>query len=1063
MNRFFIYIKYCFLFILFLICENKLFSLPASFLKNDSGNMRDVEWERIESSHFDIYYPKNSYQMGKYSLYSAENAYPYLSLLLGVRIKNDTSPILTSQTNRTIISSNEKITYILGSGFEGSGFANPVTLNIEAQMINSRSASFFQHELVHRLMYEHNDFNIGPLGRVFSLAMFPTWWIEGLAEYLTESIGKDQTDLVARNMALNNNWPSWERMHALYNADGDTNLRGYVASGRFLRWILSRNKEKDLYKIHKQISSLTVSFPFYNATDVWLRENLGNDGKYLYSVFQKEQKLFWENYLNKMPELVAEKTIEGNGEEYYYPALNFNNSVVFSKMYSELSAYNSSLHFMDFTTDVETRIPLSTPGSFIFATSSFENGTILTVNLKKFSNSIKGHELVALTFNGNISEISDKNIVNKKNISFSNSDIPLVVNQIQFAGEGKFFVLANLNGISKIFMVNVYDNSINLLSEYPFYSSIKLIPNLFSNNKLKCIDFIIDDNLENTSIEKLCENGYKSQLIAPKILNIKNAYVLKDGKLRILTSWGKVMAFVDYIPQKGIKPIAAFPDWLESIFPWTNDEYDRYVGAWVYKKGKYYLKKIDLHKANEEFSKWQREQSKNSIFLEFPIFVSSMPSFVEIYNQQKQFLLGNDVNQFENNLKNNSYFDSSQHNLNDESKSEAETPLEFSRLPATYRSLFLFAYPYAIPDFLGGPSIGLFAIPLTDEMERYRIQLFGGYNFFLKSPSGAVTYINNRFLDSFSVSLFSSPFFNGYYDLMKTTSEGAEKFRYYNYLQQKGISVSGSWIFSPFSSSLQGMVSLYQLSPYQSFQIPPQNVGAQKALMLSATSLFTSNIFNAGFYLAKNNVPHGNWMNWKTDFTLGGGKFNSLENSTDSLGQNSGSIDYFNLNSSILSNFSLYNQNISLLGKISTTQGNNTLNIKEIYSPYQSYILGNTTSLNYVSYPIFGTGSLFDLMSGYWNYSGTLNYDFPLYSAFEKKLLMIYVNDLRGNLSLTRGGVSVTKNLSNYSSISSASIGTSLTLDIKGFQVFPSLVYGWVLGQENNWYLLMQLKFMDIL
>ena len=37
-------------------------------------------------------------------------------------------------------------------------------------------------------MYEHNDFGIGPIARLFSLAMMPTWWIEGLAEHLTNSI-----------------------------------------------------------------------------------------------------------------------------------------------------------------------------------------------------------------------------------------------------------------------------------------------------------------------------------------------------------------------------------------------------------------------------------------------------------------------------------------------------------------------------------------------------------------------------------------------------------------------------------------------------------------------------------------------------------------------------------------------------------------------------------------------------------------------------------------------------------------------------------------------------------
>jgi hypothetical protein len=1053
---------YLSLFLIILIFESKSYSVPISFLKSDTGNMRNIEWERLESSEFDIYYPKDAFQMGKYSLHSAQNAYPYISLLLGIRVKNDPSPILVSQQSRTIISKFDRIPYILGNMTEGAGFANPVSLNIEAQMMHSRTASFFQHELVHRLMYEHNDFSVGPAGRVFSLAMFPTWWIEGLAEYLTESIGKNQTDNITRYMAINDYWPSWDRMHALYNADGDTNLRGYVTSGRFLGWIFSKNKEKDLYKIHEQISKQTILPPFYNASDVWLNENLGSDGEHLYTEFQKEQKSYWENYLNHMPSLFDEKSWDGEAQIYYYPTLIFNNKAIFSKMLSNLSPYNSSLYLKDFNSNKETRIPLSNPGSQLFATNSFQDGIILTANLKRFANATKGHELIALSFKGSLSEISNDNILNQKIIQFATPSLSLVIDQIQSSGDGKFFVSASSSGDSKIYLINVLKGSVTLLKEYPFPASIKLIQNFSQQNELKCANLIFDNDLENTSIEKICEDGFKIQVLPSKVLNIKDAYILHDGTLRILTPWGKIMSLVDYTPQKEIKPIAAFPDWIEGITPWEKDS-NKYLGTWVYKKGKYFYKKIDLDAAREAFKKWRSGQNENSTFLKFPKFKNDLPPFVEIYNQQKQSLLGNDIQEFEKNLPKETVAENTQVNQGETSNDNKEKPSEVTQMPATYRNNFLFAYPYAVPDFLGGPSIGLFAIPFTDEMERYQIQVFGGYNFFLNAPSGAVTYVNNRFLDSFTTSLYATPFFNGYYDLVQTTSSGTNTYRYYNYLQQIGLNIAGSWKFRPYSSSFQSMFSLYKLAPYQSLITAPQSVGAQNALMASATGLFSFNTFNTGFYLAHKETPNGEWMNWKTDMTLGGGKYDSLGNSTDSLGQNSGNIDYYNVNSSILSTFSLYKQNFSVLGKVSTTQGADTLNMKETYSPYQSYILGSTTSLNYVSYPLLGSGSLFELSSGYWSYSGTMSYDFPLYPSFEKKFLMSFVDNLRGVVSLTRGGVSIAKDFSTYNSITSASVGTTMTVDIKGFQLFPSLIYGWIVGQENNWYVLMQVKFMDIM
>lgn len=233
--------------------------------------------------------------------------------------------------------------------------------------------------------------------------------------------------------------------------------------------------------------------------------------------------------------------------------------------------------------------------------------------------------------------------------------------------------------------------------------------------------------------------------------------------------------------------------------------------------------------------------------------------------------------------------------------------------------------------------------------------------------------------------------------------------------------------------------------------------------MTSVTGLFTFNLFNTGFYLARKTSTNAEWLNWFTDMSFGGGKYNGLGDGTDSAGNNTGTLDYYNLNSSINSTFKFYKQNLSLLGKISTTQGENTLNIKEIYSPYQTYILGSTTSLNYVSYPIIGSGSLFELKSGYWSYSGTISYDFPIYPSFEKKFLITFLNNLRGFVSLTRGGVSSNKDFSTYDSLTSASIGSSMDIDIKGFQLYPALSYGWIVGQENNWYMLLQIKFMDLL
>ncbi|WP_397601907.1 hypothetical protein [Silvanigrella sp.] len=719
----------------------------------------------------------------------------------------------------------------------------------------------------------------------------------------------------------------------------------------------------------------------------------------------------------------------------------------------KLGEDHSSLFFKDFNTKKEVRIPLKVNGSPIFDISNQNNGNFLTTNLKKFSNGKMGHELILFSFKGDISKISNENIFNKKYIPFSNEKNPYYIDQIQYLGMNHFAISVSINGDPNIYLFNSLTNEIKYITQYHFPATIKFIKNYQSENT-NCISVLIDNDLKGTSIDKICENGEKKEFISKNILHMKDAFILKDGTLRALVSWDRVMSFVDYSPNKQIKPIAAFPDWIESIGSFSQNT-EKYISAWVYKEGKYDLQKIDLDKAKENFKNWQLKQDKKSNFLNFPNFEIYKPPYLNIYNEQKEKLLASDLKLFENHIsEENAKIEKIVGEQNNNISSS-----NFTALPATYRSQFLFAYPYALADFLGGPSIGLFAFPLSDEMERYRVQIFGGYNFFLNAPSGAITYINNRFLDSFSFSLFASPFFNGYYE----TYSDNTKTRYYNYLQQTGLSVSGSWIFRPYPSSFQSTFSIYSLSTYSNLATAPKSVGAQNTYIASATGLFTFNLFDTGFYLARKNTTNGEWLNWFTDISFGVGKYNGLGDSKDSAGNNTGTIDYYNLNSSINSTFKFYKQNLSLLGKISTTQGENNLNIKEIYSPYQTYILGSTTSLNYVSYPIIGSGSLFELKSGYWSYSGTVSYDFPIYPSFEKKFLISFLDNLRGFVSLTRGGVSTNKDFSTYDALTSASIGSSMTVDIKGFQLYPALSYGWIVGKENNWYMLFQIKFMDLL
>ncbi|WP_338635608.1 hypothetical protein [Spirobacillus cienkowskii] len=1043
-----------------LLYSVNIFAVPLSFLLSESQNMPKAQWHQLESENFRIYYPKNALDIAKYSLYAAESSYSYLSLLLGVYLPNDSISQLESQKDRSILASTDKFVYILGNRAEGSGFANPVTLNIEAQMLFSRKASFFQHELVHRLMYEHNQFKIGPLGRIWSLAMLPAWWIEGLAEYLTESIGTIETDALERHMALQSNWPSWDRLHSLYNADEDAILKGYVVSGRFLGWLFSKTKQKDLYEIHKNIFSKTITFPFYNAIDAWVFENFQKDSKQLYIEFQNEKRDFWKNYINGLPELAYENEQFSSGHDIIFPTIVFENKAIFSRLVSNYSVYSGSFYVKDFSEKSETRIPFNYIGSSIFSASSLTDGVILTAVLNKYDNFTMGHDVSIIKFKNKLSEISEKNIIDNQILKLSSKENPILIKQIFNYLDNNFFIVAVQNGNTLIYHYDYKKNNIKFLKKFLFPETVKFINNYSNLNLQKnCGSFILFKDFEKTAIDNICADGNYFNLVKENYFIIKDAYILKNGIIRILAKRDKLLSLIDYTPKKQSSFRLLISEIIDSIVPWDPDP-EKFLGAWVYKDNKYFFKKIDIYKSTENYKNWLKDKDDSDFLKSTQEFNDFKPRFVEIFNNKKEYFLIKDQEIISNYLKlTQEKSESDYHNfLFKENETEA-----FQKI-ADYNNRFLFAYPYAMPYFLGGPTIGLFSIPYMDEMERYYFQLFAGYNFYLDSFNASLTYVNNEIFNGLNISLFAEPFFNGYYLVNKSDNGEIKRYKYYNYLNKVGVSFLARRFFRPLSSNFESSLSVYQLLPFNSNDnTPPSDIGAQNALIINAAGELSFDIFNTGFYLTKTKQKYENWLLWRTRMSLGASKSYSIGKTKNSLGQNIDNLDFYNLNTNINSSIALFEHRFSIIGGVSTTQGKSLLNIKEIYSPFQNYILGSTTSLNFVSYPIYSNGTFLSLKTGSWSYYSSLIYDFPIFSKFEKKFLISFIDNLKGFVSLNHGGVSLQNNLSSWDSITSANIGSSIRVDIKGVQFFPTIIYSQAISQENNWSLLFQFKFSNFL
>ncbi|HYX37879.1 MAG TPA: hypothetical protein VE954_32650, partial [Oligoflexus sp.] len=169
-------------------------ALPIGFGRNQG----DLNFKEIQSPNFFIYHDERTPHEGQLVLESLESARPRLEDWLKVQRTSPLKVIVSSTTSNP-------------------SFANFITDAVELQTLGRGGRDLVWHEYTHSTMYRHLDNIFGPAGSIIHLPWMPAWWIEGLAEALSVSNGSDQQYGIERYYALNGNWPSYDKLHALYD------------------------------------------------------------------------------------------------------------------------------------------------------------------------------------------------------------------------------------------------------------------------------------------------------------------------------------------------------------------------------------------------------------------------------------------------------------------------------------------------------------------------------------------------------------------------------------------------------------------------------------------------------------------------------------------------------------------------------------------------------------------------------------------------------------------------------------------------------------------------------
>ena len=251
-----------------LISSSSARALPIGFGRNQG----DLKFSEASSQDFIVYFDRETPEEGRLTLQALESAKPILEHWIGVKRDKPLPVILSSVT-------------------DGASFANFITDALEIQTMGQGYRALFWHEYTHAMMYRHMNNIFGPAGAVLHLPWMPVWFIEGLAEATSTSVGSDYQASIERYQALTGTWPSYDRMHSLYGSAFSE--RGYAVSGAFVAWLLRKDGATRLPEILQRFRDKSMPWwwpwaavPFNGFMP--MDASLGVGGRDLFRQYQEE-------------------------------------------------------------------------------------------------------------------------------------------------------------------------------------------------------------------------------------------------------------------------------------------------------------------------------------------------------------------------------------------------------------------------------------------------------------------------------------------------------------------------------------------------------------------------------------------------------------------------------------------------------------------------------------------------------------------------------------------------------------------------------------------------------
>jgi hypothetical protein len=1043
-------------FLLGLLFPQNAKAVPASILLQPTGTQADVRWGRLENERFVIYFDSSQKPLATHALKAVERAYPDLALLLGTRLKTQPAPPELDPKD-VLVSNFEKIPVIVSSRSDGASFANLISQSLEIQSSETPPSSLFQHELSHRMMYEHMDLKVGPAGRTFMLAMLPSWWTEGLPEYLTESLGRLETSGYLRAMVLNNSFLSWDRLHALYKASGDVSVRGYALSGRFFKYFLEKTPTRNLRELHRGLTYKQLIPPFFTGSYFLIHQLTGQWPGDLYESFKKDLSKSVLEDLEGMPRL---KDVKGA-------------NLVFNSMGGSFAALGKTVVTPDFATDSRkggleiyrfaddskskllksylNPLIIQPNDRIVLHPKEWKNGGFWTTSTAKADNRTQGHRVSYYNFKGTFDNLRDSNLQGRIDFPIGEDSQPPIVRRVVSTAPQTAAVLTTLNTESKVYMLNTQLRQHTLVGQWQAPHTIALVRPHHAHSESEstlCAHVIVNADDEKTSLERLC-HGQPAQVIIPEGKHyIRDAIMLSPDTFLLLTGWHDAQAIVKW--SKGESElIAGLPDWITSFEP--SDQRDT-LFLRSYTGGNMELWRVPLAALKSSHDTWIATRPKESKWQTLPKYIPYEPPFARYAAE---------IRKTANQGQTPTPMEPAKEQVNNPTVDPVST--DHAVIPAPYRYRHWMTYPNFLPPFLAGTwTFGFFSRPLVDEMERFYAQIFGTY--YAESEIDVsdrlaleVNLVGNRLFDGWKGNVYMRPRFNG---LTNCRFQGDPKtYVCQLYLREYGADV----LFNRKLTALDGLSDVhgrvFSISPSSRGTVLGSPVlGAQSALLGSVGTALSFDTWNKVLFdkpvsdLSKRPVGLGGSIRLSADTT------HSLNTPKAGNGKTVAPVSFQNYSVELTNSAAYRDHALTLRNNYSSTGGGAPLNAREFFRPFKTYIIGANDGLQDISTSFAGNGLLDYNLMGRAQYRNSLSYSFPLINNLDTRLAIAYLEKLDGELVLSRGGTSYDFDLEKTNSITTVTGSMRLKIDVKGYQLNPSILYGRAIDKPL-WQLFMQIKF----